>query len=190
MRVVLTRTTDTQVPLESRAATANQNKGDLFVSLHVNSAAGAGARGAETFFLESGNREDAAALAASAQSVGQRGGDPLFDLQLQLWDLTQRRHLGDSRTLAGLIQEELNTALGGQVRRPRPAALRLLKGLAMPAVLVELGFLSHPEEAEMLQDPEHRFRLADAVVKGISRYRAQVEGLEMPVEDEPRSPAP
>lgn len=187
VRVVMTRSNDAQIPLESRAALANQSKGDLFVSLHLNSSAGGGARGAETYTLTLDTKGDADAQAAATSSVGSQGGDPLFDLQLQLWELSQRRHVGSSRVFAGLVQEELNSAL--ESNRPvRRAPLRVLKGVAMPAILVELGFLSNAEEEASLKDPEYRVRLADALVKGITRYRAQVMNLDLP--DQAAAPEP
>ncbi len=171
VRVVLTRTTDAEVPLPSRAAFANQNKGDLFVSLHLNSAVGGGARGAETFYLSADTVQTAAIAGADAEE-----GDPLFDLKLLHWDLAQTPHLAGSRALAELIQEELDAGFDLRRRSVKRAPLRVLMGVAMPAVLVELGFLSHREEEEKLSDPAYRLELADALVKAIGRYRAQVEG--------------
>ncbi len=177
VRVVLTRDGDGEVTLERRAALANQNKGDLFISLHLNSAVGSSARGVETYFLSLDATATSQAHAAAAASVGSQEGDPLFDLQLELWDLAQSRHLADSRTFAQLIQEELNEALELGGRGVRQAPLRVLMGVAMPAVLVELGFLSNPNEEVKLQDPEYRLQLADALVKAVTRYRAQAQGL-------------
>ncbi len=182
VRVILTRSSDGALPLETRAAVANQNKGDLFVSLHFNSAVGSGASGPETFFLTPVQGEQAEALSAAARSVGAERGDPLFDLQLQPWDRVQDSHLGESRALAQLVQDELNTALEAS-RRSRQAPLRVLAGVAMPAVLVEFGFLTNAEEEIRFQDPEYRFRLADAVAKGIARYQAMTEGGETVAEE-------
>ncbi len=180
VRVVLTRDADLEVPLESRAALANQNKGDLFVSLHLNSAVGSSAHGAETYFLSLNASGGATAVHGTQEGeagVGPAAGDPLFDLQLLLWDLAQSRHLARSQTLAKLIQDELNQALELHNRGVKQAPLRVLTGVAMPAVLVEFGFLSNPEEEARLQDPLYRYRLADALVKAISRYRAGLQGV-------------
>jgi N-acetylmuramoyl-L-alanine amidase len=180
VRVVLTRDGDDQVPLDSRTAIANQNKADLFVSIHLNSTTGASARGAETYFLSLQASDARAADSAAAENLPGRapaGGDddPLYDLQLILWDLAQSRHLTESQAVARLIQEELNGALGLRDRGVKQAPFRVLMGAAMPAVLVELGFLSNPEEEQRLGDPEYRGQLADALVRAISRYRTQEE---------------
>lgn len=177
VKVVLTRTEDAHLPLDTRAAVANQNKADLFLSIHLNAAAGSSARGAETYFLSLAASDARAAEAAEAEN--QAGGaapadDPLYDLQLILWDLAQSHHLAESQAVARLIQEELNGALGLRDRGVKQAPFRVLMGAAMPAVLVELGFLSNAEEEERLLDPAYRAELVDALVRAITRYRAQV----------------
>lgn len=199
VRVVLTRNNDVDLPLEARTAIANQNKADLFLSIHLNSAAGvhAQAGGAETYFLSLQASDERAAQAAeienraSAQDTSDGteavsppavsdAGDPLYDLQLILWDLAQSHHLSESQRLARLIQEELNSTLGLRDRGVKQAPFQVLMGAAMPAVLVELGFLSNPQEEQRLQDPAYRAQLVDALVRAISRYRALIEGGSVP----------
>lgn len=193
VRVILTRSEDADLPLDTRTALANQNKGDLFISLHLNSERGRGARGAETYFLSLQASDDRAARAAEVENAadgdgtaaataadgldGAAEGDPLYDLQLILWDLAQSRHLADSQRLASLIQEELNGALGLRDRGVKQAPFRVLMGAAMPAVLVELGFISNPEEESRLRDAAYRAQLVEAVARAVERFRAQVEGL-------------
>jgi N-acetylmuramoyl-L-alanine amidase len=195
VRVLLTRGEDAELPLDSRTALANQNKADLFISLHLNSERGRGARGAETYFLSLQASDARAARAAEIENLaageaataaadpaldGTAEGDPLYDLQLILWDLAQSRHLADSQRLAALIQEELNGALGLRDRGVKQAPFRVLMGAAMPAVLVELGFISNPEEEERLRDAAYRAQLVEAVARAVERYRAQAEGLPEP----------
>jgi len=181
VRVVLTRDEDADLPLDTRTALANQFKGDLFVSLHLNSSIGDGAHGAETYFLSMQASDAAAASAAAAENAPAPGAgegpeeDPLYDLQLILWDLAQSHHLAESQRLAGLIQEELNTTLSLRDRGVRQAPFRVLMGAAMPAVLVELGFLSNSQEEARLQDPAYRAELVEALVRAVTRYRAQGE---------------
>lgn len=174
VRVVLTRDEDASLPLTTRTALANQFKADLFLSIHLNSSPGSSARGAETYFL-SDQASDASAE-SSAQAENQTSGDgadeALYGLQLILWDLAQSRHLQESQKLAGLIQGELNSELALRDRGVKQAPFRVLRGAAMPAVLVELGFLSNPEEEKKLLQAEYRAQLADALVRAVSRYRA------------------
>lgn len=181
VKVVLTRTEDAHLPLDTRTAVANQNKADLFLSIHLNAEAGTSARGAETYFLSLQASDARAAESAEAENqvaTGGGDGDPLYDLQLILWDLAQSHHLSESQAVARLIQEELNGALGLRDRGVKQAPFRVLMGAAMPAVLVELGFLSNPEEEDRLLDPSYRSELVSALVRAVSRYRAQVESRE------------
>jgi N-acetylmuramoyl-L-alanine amidase len=185
VRVELTRDEDADLPLDTRAAIANQHRAALFISIHLNSSLGAGAHGAETYFL-SLDATDARA-AASARTENRPGGaaaapigsevegaafaDP--DLQLILWDLAQTRHLSESQRFANLVQAELNGALGLRDRGVKQAPFRVLMGAAMPAVLVELGFLSNPDEEKKLLAADYRGQLVEALVRAISRYQGR-----------------
>jgi N-acetylmuramoyl-L-alanine amidase len=179
VRVALTRTDDVDVALDDRTAFANQNRADLFLSLHLNSAARAEARGAETYFLSLQASDALAADAAQFENVvGEAPAEPgsdQFDLQLLLWDLAQSQHLAASQRLATLIQEELNRQLDLPDRGVKQAPFRVLMGAAMPAVLVELGFLSSPAEEQRLRDPAYRAELVQALVRAISRFRSESE---------------
>ncbi len=176
VRAVLTRTDDSKLPLDSRTAIANQNKADLFISIHLNSSLGAGAHGAETYFLSSqatDNRAESAAASensATAAAPAADSGQETQDLQMILWDLAQTHHLAESQRFAGLVQAELNTALELKDRGVKQAPFRVLMGAAMPAVLVELGFISNPDEEAKLQNPAYRAELIDALVRAVGRY--------------------
>jgi N-acetylmuramoyl-L-alanine amidase len=184
VRVVLTRNEDANLPLDTRAAIANQNKADLFISLHLNSALGSGAHGAETYFLSAEASDARAARAAEAENApeaappGATSGDTkeeVKDLQLILWDLAQTRHLAESQRFATLIQGELNETLQLRDRGVKQAPFRVLNGAEMPAVLVEFGFLSNPDEEKKLQDPAYRGELVEALTRAVGRYKALVE---------------
>jgi N-acetylmuramoyl-L-alanine amidase len=177
VRVELTRDEDAELPLATRSALANQAKADLFLSIHLNSAHGPSAHGTETYFLSLEASDERAAQAAEDANRAAGGtADPLTDLQLILWDMAQSRHLSSSQYLANLIQEELNQALDLRDRGVKQAPFSVLMGTAMPAVLVELGFLSNPEEEQRLLDPAYQRQLTDALVRAVTRFRAQREG--------------
>jgi N-acetylmuramoyl-L-alanine amidase len=182
VRVVLTRGEDATLPLDDRAAIANQNKADLFISIHLNSSLGSGAHGAETYFLSAEASDARAAKAAAAENapaaVAPPPGDTkeeVKDLELILWDLAQSRHLSESQSFATLIQTELNEALQLRDRGVKQAPFIVLKGAEMPAVLVELGFISNPEEEKKLQDATYRGALVDSLTKAVARYKEQVD---------------
>jgi N-acetylmuramoyl-L-alanine amidase len=206
VRVVLTRTDDSKLPLDNRTAIANQNKADLFVSIHLNSSLGAGAHGAETYFLSSQATDTRAASAAdsenqdAAAAPAPDAGQETQDLQMILWDLAQSHHLAESQRFAGMVQAELNQALDLKDRGVKQAPFRVLMGAAMPAVLVELGFISNPDEEAKLQNPAYRADLIDALVRAIGRYleTSQADGRSTPplpppqgaVRSNPSSPTP
>jgi len=179
--VELTRDEDAELPLDTRAAIANQRRAKLFISIHLNSSVGAGATGAETYFLSLEASDARAAAAARAENLGTLpqatpGEAPVTTvagLDLILWDLAQSQHLAESQRFAAIVQEELNTALGLRNRGVKQAPFRVLMGAAMPAVLVELGFISNPEEEKKLLTPEYRQQLVEALVRAVSRYEAQ-----------------
>lgn len=188
VRVVLTRSEDVDLPLDTRTSIANQQKADLFISLHLNSVQDPSAHGAETYFLSLQASDEGAARAAAmeneAEPVTQADGDPLYDLQLILWDLAQSHYLAESQRLASLVQDELNEALSLRDRGVKQAPFRVLLGAAMPAVLVECGFLSNPEEESKLLDSQYRADLVNALVRAVIRFRAQIEGIPVSVDEE------
>lgn len=175
VRVVLTRETDVDVAFETRTAIANQNQADLFISLHFNASFGSRAHGAETYFLSREASDQLAAEAAEAENRVAGEASPELDLQMILWDLAQSYHLAESQRFARLVQEELNQTLGLRDRGVKQAPFRVLMGASMPAVLVELGFLSNPEEESKLQRPQYRSELVDSLVRAIVRFKRQLE---------------
>jgi N-acetylmuramoyl-L-alanine amidase len=193
VRVILTRNDDTDLPHDTRAAIANQNRADLFISVHLNSSLGSGARGAETYFLSTQASDARAAKVAATENLTTDAGasgtpgsaapaDPATrqDLEMILWDLAQTHHLAESQRFAGMVQAELNQALQLKDRGVKQAPFRVLVGADMPAVLVELGFLSNPEEETKLQDATYRAELIDALVRAVTRYKQTVDGEQAP----------
>jgi N-acetylmuramoyl-L-alanine amidase len=178
--VHLTREGDVGLPLDARAGIANREKADLFVSIHANAARYRGARGAETYFLAREATDDAARTAAALEnnaSGARLDGTLDGDLPLILWDMAQTEYLEESQQLAELIQARLNQTVNLEDRGVRQAPFRVLVGATCPAVLVELGFLSHPEEEALLAQPAYRDRLASALTEALETFaRAQRVG--------------
>jgi N-acetylmuramoyl-L-alanine amidase len=189
VQVVLTRSEDATVAHDTRTAIANQNKADLFVSIHLNSSLGSGAYGTETYFLSPQATDPRAARAAEAENAAPAATPPggtatpaaeQQDVDLILWDLAQSHHLAESQRFAKMIQGELNEALQLKDRGVKQAPFRVLIGAMMPAVLVELGFISNPEEEKKLQDPAYRDQLLDSLARAIAKYKASVDGTPLP----------
>lgn len=174
-RVVMTRETDISVPLGRRAAIANNNKADLFISIHVNGSRRAKATGSETFFLSlNASDEESRRLAYfenNSQKLGNRVPEKDFDdLKLILWDMAQSAYLKQSSQLAELVQQELNELLNTRNRGVKQAPFKVLTGAACPAILVEVAFITNPEEEKMLQSEDFQARVAEAIYRGLNKF--------------------
>jgi N-acetylmuramoyl-L-alanine amidase len=187
--VLMTRTTDTLIALSDRGRIANRNKGDLFVSIHVNAtgsrnSAAARERGFETYFLAEAKSEDALRVERMENEAVRfetgayaPKGDPLSFI---INDMAQNEHLRESSDLAETIQQGMRTFHPGPSRGVQQANFAVLRGSYMPAVLVEIGFGTNPDEAEYLSDygnqREIAASIARAVIDYISHYEARVGG--------------
>jgi N-acetylmuramoyl-L-alanine amidase len=180
LQVHLTRESDYDVALENRTEKANNLKADVFISIHANSYRGRGVRGSETYFLSDKATDDDARRVAALENdaLGLESTAPGdTGLQLLLWDMAQTMHLRESSVLAETIQGELNRLAGTGNRGIKQAPFRVLRGADMPAVLVEVGFLSNPDEASSLADPRYRQRLATALFNSLDQYRRRQDRL-------------
>jgi N-acetylmuramoyl-L-alanine amidase len=178
LRVVLTREEDVDVSLENRAAKANNNKADLFISIHANSSYLKETRGPETYFLSAeASDEEARKLAYMENNPadfekGIIGGDE-DEIQMILWDMAQSAYLRQSSLLAESIQNELNLLLRTRNRGIKQAPFKVLTGVACPAVLVEVDFISNPKEEEWLLRDENQQKVAQAIYEGLVNYIKQ-----------------
>jgi N-acetylmuramoyl-L-alanine amidase len=179
LQAFLTRDGDQDVPLDDRAAFANNYKADLFVSIHANASRSHGARGSEVYFLShEASDEESRRLAMVEGGLAGGPGVPVSggsDVALILWDMAQAEHLEESSALATRLQEELADVTGSQGRGIKQAPFRVLVGAAMPAVLVEVGFISNADEERLLTSDEYQARVVSALVRGLARYQQQRE---------------
>ena len=171
--VIMTRDKDVFIPLEQRAFIANSREADIFVSIHVNAARNRNARGLETFYLNLATSADAAEVAARENaSTGKVRIADVRKLMDQIWNHARKE---ESRELATVMQAEIAESILGREKHPlnrgvKTAGFHVLLGAQMPAVLVEVGFVSNREEARQLRSSSHRTKLASAVSDGITRY--------------------
>lgn len=173
----LTREEDAFIPLWDRARAANDAGADLFVSLHLNAARARGARGSEVYFLSLNGGDDPEVAAQENARAGEAPQGPDDAVASILEDLAQKAYLQESERLAVAIQAQLNRLAGIQQRGVKQAPFIVLRGAAMPAVLVEAGFISNPREEARLKDPAFQAKVADAIVQGIRRFTAATSGL-------------
>ncbi|MGQ9834713.1 MAG: N-acetylmuramoyl-L-alanine amidase [Thermoanaerobaculaceae bacterium] len=162
--VRLTREGEETVALSDRVAFANRLQADCFVSIHANAAPARGARGAETYFmsLDASDPEAAQAAARENASAGQ--------VQLILWELAHVAKQEASSRLALELQTRLNQLSGIRDRGVKQAPFAVLTGATMPAVLVEVGFLTNPEEELRLASSTEQARIASALTEGILAF--------------------
>jgi N-acetylmuramoyl-L-alanine amidase len=159
-KVCLTRSTDKLVELSDRPAVARRYKADLFVSLHFNAAASGRdeAKGAEVYCYT-----PAGAPSTNARGEGNGG-----------W-ATGNKFNSNNLLLACQIQRSLVRNLGVEDRGVRRARFAVLRDAAMPAVLIEAGFMSHPTEGKKVFDGTYRREMARFIVDGITSYKRIVE---------------
>ena len=179
LKIIATRDKDVTMSLDERTAIANHNKADLFISIHVNASKGRKASGAETFFLsyEASDEElrTLAALENNAVGLPEEKAEENRQLEMILWDMAQAQYLQESSELAESLQKEFNDMLGIRDRGIKQAPFRVLMGATMPAVLVEVGFLSNPEEEEKLKTASYREDVAGAIFRSVISYKEKVE---------------
>jgi N-acetylmuramoyl-L-alanine amidase len=116
--------------------------------------------------------DEAAAATASTENLVGQAAAAQSPLALILWDLAQAQVLNESARLALAVQGRLNERLGLADRGVKQAPFVVLTGATMPAVLVEVGFMSNPEEEQLLQDPDHQQQLAEAIAVGVQEFLA------------------
>jgi N-acetylmuramoyl-L-alanine amidase len=173
--VELTRDKDMDVALDDRAAMANNHKADLFISLHANSSRRRNAQGSETFFLSLNATDEESRRLAYLENNSTQFEKPIDErdkdqITMILWDMAQSAYLKQSQRLAEIIQEELNSLLGTANRGVKQARFKVLEGVACPAVLVEVAFISNPEEERNLVKSEFQDSVVQAIYRGVVTY--------------------
>ena len=182
LRVVLTRSGDNLVPIDARAEVANNNKADLFISLHVNASIRPSVSGAEVFYLSMEEYdEEARALEERDVPLVPVIGGGMREIDLVEWDMAQVTYLGRSARLADIVHEELGRRVPMSSRDVQQAPLRVLVGANMPAVLIEMGFVSNETDEDRLQTARFQDAVVDALIDSILRFRSYVELVGYPV---------
>ncbi len=148
-QVVTTRTSDTYVDLIDRSRAANASESDIFVSIHINASGSSAAQGIETYYYQP-YAEYPSRINATYHANPTR--------------------LSMSDTLANAIQSSLINATGAQNQGVKRQTFAVLRETTAPAVLLELGFLSNPQEAARLNTSAYQETLANAIVAGIKSY--------------------
>lgn len=173
----LTRADDRFISLAERTRSANQRRADLFVSIHLNASPNAETTGIETYYLNNTTDRATIRLAQMENADDSDSGDSAQpNLNYILTDLRQGDKANESMALARMIEDEsvaaLATATGIRVNAlgAKQGPFYVLVGAAMPAVLVECGFLSNRGEADHLNDQAYQQGLADGIATAVADY--------------------
>jgi N-acetylmuramoyl-L-alanine amidase len=180
VEVVYTRTDDRFIELEERGHMANRAGGKLFISIHANAARASAAHGAETFFLGPSKSEQARRVMERENSVIKYEDNPdvyeeYDETALVKKTLGQSAFMRSSEQLAGMIQHQFDERVHRRNRGVHQAGFYVLWSASMPSVLVELGFLTNPQEARFLASERGQTYLASAIFRAIRSYKPRYE---------------
>ena len=183
--VIYTRDDDRFIPLESRTEMANENKADLFLSIHANSSPFPGVSGIETYYLNFSSTREAMDLASRENAGSQKS---IHELSEIIEKITKHDKAEESREFAGKMQTALYSAAvrsnaAARNRGVKKAPFVVLIGATMPSILVEIGFVSNSREETLLKRPEHRQKLAEALYHGLSRYAETLSHFQVAAKD-------
>lgn len=187
VKVIYTRRTDKFVPLHTRADIANQAKADLFVSIHTNSLAkGRIARGTETYTLglhrtkenlEVAQKENSVILIESDYKQRYAGFNPNSAESYIMFEFIQDKNMKQSVQLAQLIQEQFRKTARRNDRGVRQAGFLVLDATSMPSVLIELGYISTPDEERYLNSQDGVSELSRSIYNAILDYKQHQPGV-------------
>lgn len=184
IRVILTRENDSFVSLQERTLLANRENADLFVSLHCNANNSHKYNGIEVYYLSTAKTDEARAVETLENSVvyDYEGGEEAVkrydDLALILADMAQNEHLIESYDLSGQIQENIVNKTNGRNRGVKQANFYVLRGAYMPSVLIEMGFISNPEEEKKLVKDDYQNKIAEAIYAGIRNFKFKYDQMQ------------
>ena len=190
VKVIYTRKTDVFIQLEERANIANRNKADLFISVHTNALEGGRiSRGLETYTLgmhraadnlNVAKRENSVILLEKNYKQTYAGFDPKSAESYIMFELMQDKYMANSVEMAKLIQSETCATSGRVDKGVHQAGFLVIRETSMPSCLIELGFITTPDEEEFLNTKEGQDKMArgiyNAFVKYKKKYGAKVTG--------------
>ena len=179
--VIYTRQDDTFIGLHERTALANQRKADLFLSIHANSSPATRVSGIETYYLNFTSSSEALDVAARENASAQNS---VYELKDLVQSIAQHDKIEESKEFAQSVQSSLQGfeskySPTAKDRGIRKAPFVVLIGAQMPSVLAEIGFLSNSREEALLNKPDHRQKLAEALYRGLFKYSQALSHFEL-----------
>ena len=181
VRVIYTRTTDVFIPLHDRANIANKANADLFISVHTNALpAGKIARGFETYSLGMHRAKDNLDVAMRENSVismekgyqqTYQGFDPKSSESYIIFEFIQGKNMERSVEIARSIQNSVCQNANRPDKGVHQAGFLVLRETSMPSCLIELGFITTPDEENLLNDESRIDDIAKAIYEGFAKYK-------------------
>src|SRR6266478_743712 len=180
IKVRLTRDADHFVTLRDRTSFANRERADLFVSIHANAHRESATDGVETYFLSSEATDSTARQVAALENgvvqlerpAGRGPSQGQVDIvKAILWDLAQSEFQVESSRLAEVVHDSMTQSLRISNRGVKQAGFYVLGGAAMPAILLEIGFVTNPREERKLKDTKYRDEIARAIFAGLTEFK-------------------
>ena len=204
VEVVYTRSDDRFIELMERSMIANRAKADLFISIHCNSNEKKDPVGSETYVMglhkteanmKVAMKENAAILLEEDHQLKYDGYDPKDPESIIALSLRQNVHLDHSLLFSSLVQKQFREKVGRSDRGVKQAGFLVISYTTMPAVLVELGFLSNPAEEDFLQSEKGQDYMSSAIYRAFKEYKVMMEGVAstpvvQPAQQDPARPAP
>ena len=188
VKVIYTRDDDRFVELNERCRIANNNKADVFISIHCNANNSSAPAGCETYVMglhktqanmQVAQKENAAILLEEGHELKYDGYDPKDPESLIALSLRQNAYLDHSLLLSALVQEQFKDRVGRHDRGVKQAGFLVISYTTMPAVLIELGFLTNGTEEDFLQSAQGQDYMASAIYRAFKEYKAEVEGIDV-----------
>lgn len=184
VKVIYTRQTDVFVELHERAAIANRNNADLFISIHANASTNKSAHGTDSWVmglhrtkenLEVAKRENKVISIEDNHEARYQGMSPEDTDAIIIHTMMQSANLELSATFATLVQTQFRERVGRRDRGVHSAPFLVLWRTTMPSVLIETGFISNPEEERYLNSEQGQTYLASAIFRAFRDYKELIE---------------
>ncbi len=183
VQTVLTRTTDKFIPLSSRVNIANRSAADLFISVHSNAARSRSLNGFEVYYVAP-SVSDSKRAAFTARNAPLNLKDAVFagssqDLKAIVWDMIYTNGRAESIELSRSVCKIMDSCIDANILGVKNARFQVLKGIMMPGILIEVGFVSNLNEERLLKTGAYRQKLAQGIVEGLRDYSQDMALVEL-----------
>ncbi|MDD5477628.1 MAG: N-acetylmuramoyl-L-alanine amidase [Candidatus Omnitrophica bacterium] len=183
VQTVLTRSTDRFIPLSSRVSIANRSGADLFICIHSNAARSRSLSGFEVYYVAP-SVSDAKRAALTARNASLNLKDAAFasssqDLRTIIWDMIYANSRAESIELSHSLCRIMDSCIDANILGVKNARFQVLKGIRMPGILIEVGFVSNLNEERLLRTAAYRQKLAEGILEGLRDYSQNMALVEV-----------